>query len=142
MSSFCSPKSVEKPDFENRVEESPVWLQCRVLGLGGGRVVAGHIILIILLLWPGIDCVMQKFGALADNFQYSFLFFLLANPTSIHSESQCPDSLLLSPQLKKKLKLKKAVTVSEEKFQERSRRRGGFASSQFPCRKVPDSWQA
>ena len=32
-------------------------------------------------------------------------------------------------------KLKKAVAVSEEKIQERSRRRGRFSSCHFPCRK-------
>ena len=37
--------------------------------------------------------------------------------------------------------LKKAVAVSEEKFQQRSRRRGQFPSSRFPCRKVPKPWQ-
>ena len=31
--------------------------------------------------------------------------------------------------------LKKAVAVSEEKIQERSRRRGRFSSSHFPCQK-------
>ena len=31
--------------------------------------------------------------------------------------------------------LKKAVAVSEEKIQQRSRRRGRFSSSRFPCRK-------
>ena len=34
--------------------------------------------------------------------------------------------------------LKKAVAVSEEKIQQRSRRRGRFSSSCFPCRKVPN----
>ena len=38
-------------------------------------------------------------------------------------------------------KLKKAVAVSEEKIQERSRRRGRFSSSHFPCRKMPKPWQ-
>ena len=37
--------------------------------------------------------------------------------------------------------LKKAVAVSKEKIQQRSRRRGQFSSSRFPCRKVPKSWQ-
>ena len=37
--------------------------------------------------------------------------------------------------------LKKAVAVSEEKIQQRSRRRGQFSSSRFPCRKVPKPWQ-
>ena len=37
--------------------------------------------------------------------------------------------------------LKKAVVVSEEKIQQRSRRRGQFSSSRFPCRKVPKPWQ-
>ena len=37
--------------------------------------------------------------------------------------------------------LKKAVAVSEEKIQQRSRRRGQFSSSHFPCRKVPKPWQ-
>ena len=37
--------------------------------------------------------------------------------------------------------LKKAVAVSEEKSQQRSRRRGQFSSSRFPCRKVPKPWQ-
>ena len=38
-------------------------------------------------------------------------------------------------------KLKKAVAVSEEKIQQRSRRRGRFSSSHFRCRKVPKPWQ-
>ena len=37
--------------------------------------------------------------------------------------------------------LKKAVAVSEEKIQQRSRRRGRFSSSHFPCRKMPKPWQ-
>ena len=36
--------------------------------------------------------------------------------------------------------LKKAVAVSEEKIQQRSRRRGQFSSSRFPCRKVPQTF--
>ena len=38
-------------------------------------------------------------------------------------------------------KLKKAAAVSEEKIQERSRRRGRFSSSHFPCRNLPKPWQ-
>ena len=37
--------------------------------------------------------------------------------------------------------LKKAVAVSEEKIKQRSRRRGQFSSSRFPCQKVPKPWQ-
>ena len=37
--------------------------------------------------------------------------------------------------------LKKAVAVSEEKIQQRSRRRGQFSSSRFPCRKMAKPWQ-
>ena len=37
--------------------------------------------------------------------------------------------------------LKKAVAVSEEKIQQRSRRRGRFSSSHCPCRKMPKPWQ-
>ena len=37
--------------------------------------------------------------------------------------------------------LRKAVAVSEEKIQQRSRRRGRFSSSHFPCRKMPKPWQ-
>ena len=38
-------------------------------------------------------------------------------------------------------KLKKAVAVSEEKIQQRSRRRGRFSSSHFRCRNVPKPLQ-
>ena len=37
--------------------------------------------------------------------------------------------------------LKKAVAVSEEKIQHRSRRRGRFSGSRFPCRRMPKPWQ-
>ena len=39
-------------------------------------------------------------------------------------------------------KLKKAVAVSEEKIQERSRRRVRFSSSHFPCRKMPGNFSS
>ena len=40
-----------------------------------------------------------------------------------------------------KKNLKKAVAVSEEKFQELSRRRGRFSSRHFPSRNLAKPWQ-
>ena len=42
--------------------------------------------------------------------------------------------------LSQKKMLKKAVAVSEEQIQERSRRRGQLFSRHFACRKVPKLW--
>ena len=50
-------------------------------------------------------------------------------------------TLLTACILKFSEELKKAVAVSEEKIQQRSRRSGQFSGSRFPCRKVLKPWQ-